>query len=108
MVVLRQLSLIASQHLRSLHTIACQELQSICTLGGNNTQINLFSMINIFVFFFLQFSYLKGALEGDTIVVDAKAVRKGKTLAYLECELRNKANGHIIAKGSQTKYIATS
>lgn len=51
-------------------------------------------------------SYLKGAREGDTIVVDAQAVKAGKTLAYLECELRNKANNAIIAKGSQTKYIS--
>lgn len=52
-------------------------------------------------------SYLKGAREGDTIIVDAKAVKTGKTLAYLECELRNKDNGQIIAKGSQTKFIAS-
>lgn len=55
---------------------------------------------------FINCSYLKGAREGDTVIVDAKAVKTGKTLAYLECELRNKANGQIIAKGSQTKYIA--
>lgn len=52
------------------------------------------------------FSYLKGAREGDTVVIDAKTIKTGKTLAYLECELRNKNTGHIIAKGSQTKYIA--
>ncbi|XP_031638677.1 acyl-coenzyme A thioesterase 13-like [Contarinia nasturtii] len=54
----------------------------------------------------LHVSYLKGAREGDTVVIDAKAVKTGKTLAYLECELRNKENGQIIAKGSQTKYVA--
>lgn len=58
------------------------------------------------IFFHLIFSYLKGAREGDTIVIDAKAIKTGKTLAYLECELRNKDNGQVIAKGSQTKYIA--
>lgn len=52
-------------------------------------------------------SYLKGAREGDLIEIDARAVKTGKTLAYLECELRNKANGQIIAKGSQTKFVAT-
>lgn len=51
-------------------------------------------------------SYLKGAREGDTVVIDATAVKTGKTLAYLECELRNKDTGQILAKGSQTKYIA--
>lgn len=51
-------------------------------------------------------SYLKGAHEGDTIEIDARILKTGKTLAYLECELRNKTNGQIIAKGSQTKYVA--
>ncbi|XP_055301954.1 acyl-coenzyme A thioesterase 13-like isoform X2 [Sitodiplosis mosellana] len=55
----------------------------------------------------LHVSYLKGAREGDTIIVDAKAVKTGKTLAYLECELRNKNTGQIIAKGSQTKFVAS-
>lgn len=54
----------------------------------------------------LHFSYLKGAREGDRVVIDATAVKAGKTLAYLECELRNKDTGQILAKGSQTKYIA--
>lgn len=64
-------------------------------------------MLHCFPIFHSIFSsYLKGAREGDTIVIDAKAVKTGKTLAYLECELRNKDNGQVIAKGSQTKYIA--
>lgn len=54
----------------------------------------------------MHFSYLKGAREGDTVVIDATTVRAGKSLAYLECELRNKDTGQILAKGSQTKYIA--
>lgn len=54
----------------------------------------------------LHVSYLRGAKEGDTIVVDAKAVKTGKRLAYLECELRNKNDGSIIAKGHQTKFIS--
>lgn len=53
----------------------------------------------------LHVSYLRAAKEGDVIVVDAKTVKSGKRLAYLECELRNKENGSIIAKGSQTKFI---
>lgn len=50
-------------------------------------------------------SYLRSAKEGETIVIDAQAVKVGKTLAYLECELWNKENGKLIAKGSQTKFI---
>lgn len=51
------------------------------------------------------FSYLKGAKEGDEIVIDAQTVRAGRNLAYLECELRHKKDGSLIAKGSQTKYV---
>lgn len=52
------------------------------------------------------YSYLRGAKEGDTIVIDAQTVKVGKTLAYVECELRNKESGKLIAKGSQTRFIA--
>lgn len=51
------------------------------------------------------FSYLKSAKEGEEIIIDAKTVKAGRILAYLECELRRKKDGVIIAKGSQTKYI---
>ncbi|CAD7080782.1 unnamed protein product [Hermetia illucens] len=53
----------------------------------------------------LHVSYMKAARLGDVVVVDAKTIRAGKTLAYLECELRHKKDGSVIAKGTQTKYI---
>uniref|UniRef100_T1GK59 Thioesterase domain-containing protein n=1 Tax=Megaselia scalaris TaxID=36166 RepID=T1GK59_MEGSC len=34
----------------------------------------------------LHVSYLKGAKEGDSVLVDATTVRAGKNLAYIECE----------------------
>lgn len=54
------------------------------------------------------YSYLKGARDGDEIVIDAQTVRAGRNLAYLECELRNKKDGSLVAKGSQTLYIGGS
>lgn len=57
-----------------------------------------------FLFYFI--SYLKGAREGDDVVVDANTVKVGKTLAFLECELRHKSDNSVIAKGTQTKYVA--
>lgn len=48
---------------------------------------------------------MKGAKEGDDVIVDARTVRAGRNLAYLECELRHKSDGSIIAKGTQTKYV---
>lgn len=53
------------------------------------------------------FSYLKAAKEGDEVVIDAKTIKNGRTLAYLECEIRHKKDGSIIAKGGQTKFVGT-
>lgn len=60
--------------------------------------------VHVFSFYL---SYLFGAHVGDTVIVDAKTVKVGKSLAYLECELRHKNSGKIIAKGTQTRYIAS-
>lgn len=54
----------------------------------------------------LHVSYVKGAREGDVVVIDASTVRAGKRLAFLECELRHKSDGSVIARGRQTKYLA--
>ncbi|XP_075162204.1 acyl-coenzyme A thioesterase 13-like [Haematobia irritans] len=53
----------------------------------------------------LHVSYLKSAKEGDVIEVDANTVRAGKKLAFIECVLKKKSDGSVIAKGGQTKFI---
>ena len=53
----------------------------------------------------LSVSYLKGAKEGDDVIIDAKTIKAGKTLAFLDCELRHKKDDSIIAKGTHVKYI---
>lgn len=53
----------------------------------------------------LNVSYLKGAVEGETVLIHANTVRVGKSLAYLECELRLEKDGSLIAKGGQTMYL---
>lgn len=55
----------------------------------------------------LHVSYLKGAKAGDDVIINATTVRAGMRLAYLECELKHKSDGSIIAKGSQTKFISS-
>lgn len=50
-------------------------------------------------------SYLKGAKEGDVVVIEADTVKKGRNLAFLECVLKHKRDGSLIAKGSHTKYV---
>ena len=54
----------------------------------------------------LNVSYMKSAKEGDEVIIDANTIKVGKKLAFLECELRHKKDGSIIAKGGQTKFIA--
>jgi acyl-coenzyme A thioesterase 13 len=48
---------------------------------------------------------LKAAREGDTIVIDAKTLKAGRSLAFLEVNIKNKGTGDIIATGSHTKFI---
>lgn len=49
--------------------------------------------------------YLKGAKEGDDILIDANLLKLGKKLAFLECVLKHKKDNSVIAKGSQVKYV---
>ncbi|TDG52895.1 hypothetical protein AWZ03_000438 [Drosophila navojoa] len=53
----------------------------------------------------LSVSYVSAARPGDVIEVDANTLHSGRKMAYIECVLRNKADGKIIAKGGQTKYV---
>lgn len=50
-------------------------------------------------------SYLKGAKEGDQVLIEANTVRVGKTLAFIDCVLKLKENNAVIAKGTHTKYV---
>lgn len=54
----------------------------------------------------LYFSFLKSAKEGETIVVESKTVKSGKTLAFLDTVLKNKDTGLIVATGTHVKFIA--
>lgn len=53
----------------------------------------------------LSVSYLKGAKEGDELYIDATTLKAGKTLAFLDCEIKHKKDDSIVAKGSHTKFI---
>lgn len=50
-------------------------------------------------------TFYEAAREGDVVEIDARTVKMGRKLAFLECELKHKKDGSIIAKGTQTKYI---
>jgi len=53
----------------------------------------------------LHLTYVKGAPVGEEIIIHARTLKTGKTLAYLECEIKNKATGELLVKGSQTKFL---
>lgn len=53
----------------------------------------------------LHITFLKAAKENDEIIIDAKTIKRGRTLAFLECEIRNKKCNSIFVRGSHTKFI---
>lgn len=52
----------------------------------------------------MNLTYLKPAAVGEEIFIEAKTLRAGKTLAFLECEIRNKDQA-LLVKGSHTKFV---
>jgi len=55
----------------------------------------------------LHITFLKGAKENDEILIDAKTIKCGKTLAFLECEIRNKKCNSILVRGTHTKFVGS-
>ena len=53
----------------------------------------------------MDLSYIKAAKIGDEVLIDAKVLKRGRTLAFLEVELRNKETDELLVKGSHTKFI---
>ncbi len=53
----------------------------------------------------MDLSYMKAAKIGDEILIEANVLRRGRTLAFLEVELRNKATNELLVKGSHTKFV---
>jgi len=54
----------------------------------------------------MNLSYLKAAKLGEEIIIEAKTLKKGRTLAFLECEIKNQ-KGDVLVKGSHTKFIGS-
>ncbi|CAF1025729.1 unnamed protein product [Didymodactylos carnosus] len=54
----------------------------------------------------LSVSFLKAAKPGETIIIDAETIKLGKTLAFLNVELRNKKTNELIATGKHTKFLS--
>ena len=52
----------------------------------------------------MNLTYMKPARIGEEIIIEARTLRAGKTLAFLECEIRNKDEA-LLVKGSHTKFV---
>ena len=55
----------------------------------------------------MNLTYIKAAKIGEEILIDARTLKKGRTLAFLECEIRNKETNNLLVKGSHTKFIGS-
>ena len=64
------------------------------------------SLRNLGVSVHLGLEYMKAAKVGAEIVVDASVTKRGKSLAFLTAEIRNKANNQLLVKGSHTKFLS--
>ena len=53
----------------------------------------------------MHLTYLKAAQVGEEVEIVARTVRKGRTLAFLECEIRSMSTGAALVRGSHTKFI---
>jgi acyl-coenzyme A thioesterase 13 len=53
----------------------------------------------------MHMSYLKGAKIGDEILIHGSLIKQGRTLAFLDCELRNAKTNELLVKGSHTKFV---
>ena len=53
----------------------------------------------------MHLSYLAAARVGEEVLVEARTVKRGRTLAFLECEVRKKETGAVVVRGSHTKFI---
>lgn len=53
----------------------------------------------------LHVTFLKGARENDELLITAKTIKCGKTLAFLDCEIRNKKCNSLLVRGSHTKFV---
>lgn len=69
----------------------------ICRKYSKKKQETVFK--NIFVF-----RFLKGAKTGDNVTVEAKTLKTGKSLGFLEIEIKNE-NGELLVKASHTKFV---
>ncbi|XP_064607038.1 acyl-coenzyme A thioesterase 13-like [Liolophura sinensis] len=53
----------------------------------------------------LNITYVKGAKVGETVVIESKPLKIGRTLAYFSVDITNKKTGDLLATGRHTKHV---
>ena len=69
---------------------------------------SLYGLLFFEVFFFLSFSsYMKAAKVGEDINIEAKLVKVGRNLAFLNVDITNQ-DGTMLSQGQHIKFIGWS
>ncbi|XP_077993918.1 acyl-coenzyme A thioesterase 13-like [Glandiceps talaboti] len=55
----------------------------------------------------MNITYMKAAFPGETITIDAKVLKAGKTLGFTTCDITNE-KGALVAQARHTKFIGSS
>lgn len=53
----------------------------------------------------LSISYMSAAPAGTTVIIDGKALKTGRTLAFVEVEIRREHDDRLVAQGRMTKFM---
>ncbi len=53
----------------------------------------------------LNVSYFAPGRAGDVILIEATALKSGRTLAYVSVDLRRESDGTLLAQGRMTKFL---
>ncbi|KAH7285576.1 hypothetical protein KP509_33G034700 [Ceratopteris richardii] len=53
-------------------------------------------------------TFMAAAELGEEIEIESKALRVGKSLAFVTVDIRKKATGKLVAQGRHTKFIGPS
>ncbi|XP_053104296.1 acyl-coenzyme A thioesterase 13 [Hemicordylus capensis] len=53
----------------------------------------------------MNITYMSAAKMGEEILITAEILKQGRTLAFANVDLTNKATGKLIAQGRHTKYL---
>ncbi|TRY84395.1 hypothetical protein DNTS_025478 [Danionella cerebrum] len=55
----------------------------------------------------MNITYMNAAKIGEDVLITAKVLKQGRTLAFATVDLTNKANGKLIAQGRHTKHLGS-